>query len=122
MKNRVQFISLEEDETDLIIAFAVDDIDLGVKSLILLRTPFYEPLLDESSKGVNVSFDEDDTEQEDYNMLDSITIDDEKITIDSSLRSYILDISNIEKAEIQKMLELLKKQNFDDRFDINIDF
>ena len=123
MKNRVQFISLEEDEKDLIISFAIDDAEgLGIKSLILLRTLFYEHLLAESDKGVNVSFEEDYGEQDDSNMLDSISIDLEKIIIVSSIKNYELDISKIEKAEIDAMVELLNKQNFDDRFSINLNY
>ncbi len=51
MKHRIQFISLEEDDNDLIISFAVYEEDMGVKSLILLRTLFYEELLDENERG-----------------------------------------------------------------------
>ena len=122
MKNRVQFISLEEDEKDLIISFAIDDADLGIKSLILLRTPFYEHLLAESDKGVNVSFEGDYGEQDDYNMLDSISIYLEKIIIISSIKKYELDISNIEKEEIDEMVKLLKKTNYDNRFSINLNY
>ncbi len=104
MKNKVQFISLEEDEKDLIVSFAIDDLDLGIKSLILLRTPFYEHLLAESNKGVTVSFDEDYSEQDNYNMLDSISIDINKIIIISSIKNYELDISNVEKKEIEEMV------------------
>ena len=122
MKNRVQFISLEEDEKDLIISFAIDDEDLGIKSLILLRTLFYEHLLAESEKGVSISFEEDYSEYDDYNMLDSISIDLEKIIIISFIKNYELDISNIEKEEIDEMVKLLKKQNFDHRFSINLNY
>ena len=47
MKHKVQFISLEEDDKDLIVSFAIDDLDMGVKSLTLLRTLFYEEIMDE---------------------------------------------------------------------------
>ena len=52
MKHRVQFISLEEDDKDLIVSFAIDDLKMGVRSLILLRTLFYEELMDENEQGV----------------------------------------------------------------------
>ena len=32
MKHKVQFISLEEDDKDLIVSFAIDDPEMGVKS------------------------------------------------------------------------------------------
>lgn len=55
----VSFVSIEDIPPDLIVSFAIwqpewDDI----RSIILLRTPRYEPLRDESERGVNVS-DED---------------------------------------------------------------
>lgn len=55
----VSFVSNEDIPPDLIVSFAIwqpewDDI----RSIILLRTPRYEPLRDESERGVNVS-DED---------------------------------------------------------------
>ena len=39
MKHRVQFISLEEDENDLIVSFALDDPDLKNKGSELLMVP-----------------------------------------------------------------------------------
>ncbi len=55
----VSFVSVEDIPPDLILSFAIwqperDD----VKSIIIMRTPRYEHLLDESERGVNVS-DED---------------------------------------------------------------
>ncbi|MDX2504804.1 MAG: hypothetical protein QNL62_10050 [Gammaproteobacteria bacterium] len=55
-------------------------------------------------------------------MLDSILIDSKKIIIITSIKSYELDISNIEKEEIEEMVELLNKQNFDNRFSINLNY
>ena len=70
MKHKVQFISLEEDEKDLIVSFAVDDEKLGVKSLILHRMLFFEEVLDEDQRGVNVSMEGEYLEEEEYNMVD----------------------------------------------------
>ena len=120
MKHKVQFISLEEDDKDLIVSFAVDDPEMGIKSLILLRTLFFEEFLGEEERGVKVSLEGDYFEQEDYNMLNNIKISNDEIVIKSSFREYQLDISNIEKSEIEDMVELLKKQNYDNRFTIHI--
>ena len=57
MKLKVQFINLEEDDKDLIVSFAVDDKEFGMKSLILHRTLFFEEMLDEEEKGVKVSLE-----------------------------------------------------------------
>ena len=120
MKHKVQFISLEEDDKDLIVSFTVDDPAMGEKSLILLRTLFFEEVLDEEEKGVKVSLERDYFEQEDFNMLNNIKISDDEIWIKSTFREYQLDISNVQKYEIEDMVKLLKKQNYDNRFAIHI--
>lgn len=120
MKHNVQFISLQEDDKDLIVAFVVDDAEMGSKSLILHRTLFFEELLDEEEKGVRVSLEGDAFDKEDLNMLNSFKISNDEIGIVSCFREYILDISNIDKSEIEEMIELLKKQNHDGRFTIDI--
>ena len=113
---RVQFISLEEDDKDLIVSFVIDDQDIGVKSLILHRTLFFEHLLDEWERGVKVSLEDDYFEQEDFNMLDSIKINDDEIWIKSTYRKYHLDIHRVENTEIEEMVRLLNKQNYDNKF------
>lgn len=120
MKHKVQFISLEEDDKDLIVSFAIDDPEMGVKSLILLRTLFFEELLDEEERGVKVSLEGDNFEQEDFNTLNDIKLTDKEILIKSCFREYQLDISNITDSEIDDMVKLLQKQNYDNRFDIHI--
>ena len=120
MIHRVQFISLEEDDKDLIVSFAIDDVNLGVKSLILHRTLFFEHVLDEGERGVRVSLDDDYFDQEDFNMLNSIKISNDEILVESTFREYHLNISRIEDSEIDEMRQLLKKQNYDNRFTILI--
>ena len=120
MIHKVKFITLEEDDKDLIVSFAVDDPPMGVKSLILLRTLFFEEVLDEEEKGVNVSLEGDYFEQDDFNILNNIKISDDGIWIKSTFKEYQLDISNVQKSEIEDMVKLLKKQNHDNRFTIHI--
>lgn len=120
MKHTVKFIGLAEDEKDLIVSFAIDDPQMGVKSLILLRTLFFEEVLDEEERGVKVSMEGDYFEQEDYNILKSFKISANKIDIKTPFREYQLDISEIPKTEIEDMLSLLRKQNYDNKFTIQI--
>jgi len=120
MKHKVQFVSLEEDDKDLIVSFAIDDPEMGVRSLILLRTLFYEELMDEEERGVKVSLEGDEFEQEYLNVLNSIKIRADVIEIVSLFREYQLDTSILEESEIQDMVELLMKQNYDNRFAIHI--
>jgi len=120
MKHKVQFISLEEDEGDLIVSFAMDDPALGVKSLILHRAILFEQVLDEEEKGVKVSLEGDYFKHEDFNTLSHISISDDKIEIKTPFKEYQLDITGIEKSEINAMVKLLRKQNFDNRFVLQI--
>ena len=120
MKHKVQFISLEEDDKDLIVAFAIDDAEMGIKSLILHRTLFFEEFIDEEERGVKVSLEDDYFVQEDFNMLNDIKINNDKIRIKSSFREYKLDISKVQQSEIEDMVALLKKQNYDNRFTLHI--
>ena len=55
----VSFISVEDEPPDLILSFAIWQPEFDdIRSLILIRTPGFEMLLDESERGVKVS-DED---------------------------------------------------------------
>ena len=120
MIHTVKFINLEETEKDLIISFAIDDHEFDINSLTLLRTLFFEEILPEEERGVYVTFEDDSFEQEDFNMLNSIEISDSVILIESTFREYHLDVSKLEKADIEKMVKLLKKQNYDNRFTMHI--
>jgi hypothetical protein len=53
-------------------------------------------------------------------VLNSIKIRADEVEIVSLFREYHLDTSMIEESEIQDMVELLKKQNYDNRFAIHI--
>ena len=120
MTYTVKFINLEETDKDLIISFAIEGLGFDINSLTLLRTLFFEEVLPEGERGVHVTYEGDLFEQEDFNMLSSIKISDGIAWIKSTFREYCLDISKLEKTDIEEMVELLKKQNYDNRFTINI--
>jgi hypothetical protein len=116
MKYTVDFMSFEEDDKDLIISFAIPDEALGVKSLILHRTLFFEEVLDEEEKGVNVSMEGEECENEAFNTLVKIEIKDTEVIICSKYSQYVLDLSRIEALDKSHMIRLLMKQNHDERF------
>lgn len=120
MRHEVQFISLEEDEKDILIAFVVPDKEIDVKSLILHRTLFFEELLDEEEKGVKVSLEGEEFEQDHLNTLIKIEINNKEIKILSKFSEYNLDISRIDDSDINDMIKLLNKQNYDSRFIVEI--
>ena len=121
MNDKVAFLDLEDDDKDLIVSFALEDSERGVRSLILLRTPCYEALIDEEERGVSVSLEGDYFDLGDFNMLNEIKIQANTIEIKSTFREYQLDSSNLQQSEIKDMLKLLTKQNFDNRFALQID-
>jgi len=116
----VSFINLEESDKDLIVSFAIDDPEMGIRSLILHRTLFFEEFLDENERGVNVSLGGSANENESLDMLERIEINKGEIKIKSILNEYQLDTSKIEPSEIDEMVSLLRKQNHDDRFLIHV--
>ena len=114
----VEFISLEDDEKDIVVSFAIPDKDTGVKSLILHRTLFFEELLPDQERGVMVSFEGELFSEAAPNMLKSIELSDQKIEINAIYRSYVVDVSKISGKDMTDLKLLVKKQNYDHRFQI----
>ena len=113
----VSFISIEDDPPDLILSFAIwlpvlDDI----KSLILMRTPEYEFILDETERGVKVS-DEALLDEED-DMLKKIEFGDDFVRIITDHHQFELDLRKVDKEDIEQAKSFLKRMNFDNRFEI----
>jgi hypothetical protein len=106
-----------EDGTDLIVSFAIPAGESGdVKSLTLLRTPKYEFALDESERGVNISYEDfPDGRNE---SLKKLVIEGNLVTITTDYGTYTVNIENVDQAEIQESRQILKKMNFDGRFEL----
>jgi len=118
MSHPVEFIAIERDENDLILSFAIKDEKTGVKSLILHRTLFCEEFIPDDERGVKVSLEGESFPEESLNMLESIEISKNKITIKAKYRSYLVNVSKIDKADISELKLLVSKQNYDNRFKI----
>lgn len=115
----VSFIRTEETD-DLIVAFAIEDLEPGeVKSLILLRTPKYEFVLEDHERGVSVSHD-DQPEVED-DLLRRVSLASDVVTIDTTYNRYELDVSRVDREKLQKVCTILRRMNFDDRFTLELD-
>ena len=111
----VSFLTVETTDKDLILSFAVMDPDeaTDIDSLILMRTPVYEPLLDEWERGGSVSFERHDPEEDDF--LGEVQWDEDTATIrlKTRLHTYRLDLSKIDGRSLSAMRKILKKMNFD---------
>ena len=115
---KVQFLGLEDSDKDIIVSFAIGKSPGDIVSLILHRQLFYEELMEEEERGVHVSLENENISDNELNMLCDFKLSGNEIEIKSTLRSYKLDVSSIEKEEIDEMLDLLKKQNYDNRFSL----
>jgi hypothetical protein len=112
----VKFMTIEDDDNDLIVSFAIADESIwGVLSLTLLRTPNFEFALPEEERGVNVSH-ESFPEKGLFEMLRRIRISPPTVTIETTRRQYELDVSAVEPDQIQSSLRMLERMNFDARF------
>lgn len=114
---RVAFITNESDD-DLIVSFAITQGEPGeIRSLILMRTPKYEFLFNEFERGVRFS-DEDCMDEDD--MLRSIKISQYVIHLQTLQRDYSLDIYGIDKEELKRAVQILRKMNFDNAFELRV--
>ena len=117
MKN-VSFITTEKGD-DLIVSFAISGSSFSdVKSLTLLRTPKYDFILDDSERGVRVSYD--DFPDDDDDLLVAIEIKGQRVTIRTRHRDYDLSLRGVDPKEIEEAATILKKMNVDDRFFLQI--
>ena len=116
----VSFISIE-DEDDFILSFYVTSPDdpSGGRSLILSRDKRWEQLVDECERGVTFSDEArlgDTGSGKEY--LESINLGRSIVEIESTRRTYKLDVSRVDESELRAAKKILKKMNYDDRFDL----
>lgn len=99
----VEFITIE-DETDLIVSFAIAP--SAYQSLTLLRSPQYEDLLPDFERCAYASFDP--SEPADDPLL-SVHWKQSKVTVTTCRHVYELDISIVDEVEITEAKTVLKK-------------
>ena len=108
---RVNFITTEQKD-DLIVSFAVaaGDFPGDILSLTLLRTPKYEFILGPDERGVSVSWEEDEDEQE---LLLEIKYSGDTVKLNTTTREFTLDVSHVDDDDLNRMRKVLHKMNFD---------
>jgi len=113
----VSFITVETGD-DLILSFAVQrhDDPSEIESLILMRTPKYEFILEEHERGVMVSFERHVDDQDDYLQKIDYLEADAVVRIQTSSREYELDVRKVDVSDVKKMRKILKKMNYDQKF------
>ena len=108
---RVDFITTERGD-DLIVSFAIaaGDFPGDVLSLTLLRTPKYEFILDPNERGISVSWEEDEDENE---LLLAVERSGDVVKLKTTTRQFILDMSHVEDDDLRRMRKVFHKMNFD---------
>ena len=117
--DHVDFITTETGD-DLIVSFAICGDEPGeVRSVTLLRTPKYEFIMDASERGVPVS--DEDLENDDRNILESITFLGFQVHIVSRLTEHRLDCIDVDPTEVADAKKIVHQMNFDNQFRVRTD-
>jgi hypothetical protein len=112
-----RFISIEDEGSDLILSFAIDDEIIGIRSLILMRTPKFEMLSPKAEQGVSVSFEGQD-EYNENDLLVKASLSKDQANFLTRRDKYEVDISKVGSSDKKNMLKLLNKMNFDASFEL----
>ena len=108
------FIRVEDTGPDLILSFALGTGSFDIRSLILMRTPLYEPLLAEWERGVSVSLEGEF--EEDPKMLKAFKVQDRSLIIETDEGAYQLNLSTVDLKEMKAMTAFIARMNFDHTF------
>ena len=104
------------------LCFAVQSLDdpMEIESLIFTRTPETEFIFEEEERGVKVSFERDEDEDQcdtlekfDYAKSEGV------VRIKTNFVEYELDVQKVDPDELKDMQKILKKMNFDQRFQMS---
>lgn len=115
----VSFMDLEETDKDLILSFALDIGEGGVKSLLLHRSIFFEFVMPEEERGTKVSLEDDDLGEEEYiNTLECVTFDDKIMKIKARFSYHEIDLRKLQVEEIEQIKVSLALHNYDNRFEV----
>jgi hypothetical protein len=115
----VSFVTVEEEDDQIVSFFVLEPDDwMTGRSIILMRTPKYEPLLPIEEWGVSVSDEEVDDDDDLVNLLQSIRFDGHIVEIKSTALHHYLDVHQVEPEELDAAKKLLKKMNRDKRFEL----
>jgi hypothetical protein len=115
MTERVPFITVETGD-DLIVSFGLGP--YATTSLTLLRTPKFEHLLPTSGRGVSVTDESSSTGTQ--CLLVAVQWQGNSVHIQSTAKTYMLDVSSVAPDEINEAIAVLKQMNFDNRFKIDV--
>ena len=115
--DRAEFITVEQTPKDLILSFAIAP--SAQYSLVLLRSPPYEFLLPEEERGITIAMVPRDADA-DRNLLLSVVWKGTRVDLRSQMRTYVVDVSMVDKGEISAGQKLLRQMAKDGVADVRI--
>ena len=117
----VAFISVETSD-DFILSFFVTQPNdpMDGRSIILMRDRKWEHLIPDGERRVKVTDENRHDDEWQDNFLEQIQLDESRMELKSTLFERKLDLSRLESSDLKAIRKLLKKMNFDKRFDLEI--
>lgn len=91
-------------------AVSAGDFPGDIISLTLLRTPKYEFIFYPNERGISVSWEEDEDEEE---QLLKIKYSGDIVKLNTTRREFILDVFHIDDGDLIRMCKVFHKMNFD---------
>ena len=112
MMDSVQFITIQDDD-DLILSFSFEEgTEFGVEGFMLHRCPKYEFALMPHERGSSVTWTDDD----EIVTVESFELSRASVMITTRYRQYAFDISGLSDREVKVIRKIVRKKNFDNRF------
>jgi hypothetical protein len=104
----VSFITIEDDE-DLIVAFAVSMGQPGDIATVILHRTKYDFLLPQEERGVVVSHER--FPEQDRELARRIVVAGSDVDIESTVRTYLLDLSAVDPEELAEARRVLERMH-----------
>ena len=112
----VQFTTIEEND-DLVLSFSFKEgTEFGIDGFCIQRTPKLEFALDVHERGASIDWTEDD----EVILVKKVELSRREIKINSQYEQYIFDVSKLPDEEYSDIIKILKKMNFDNKFELII--
>ena len=114
--DKVNF-TIIEDGIDLVLSFSFDEgTEFGIDGFVMERTPKLECALQPHERGASIDWTDDDV----IILVTKVKLSKDTIKIHSQKKNYEFDISKLDENDINEIKNILKKMNFDNCFQLDI--
>lgn len=106
-----------ESGRDLIVGFGLEP-DC-VDSLIIMRTPEFEQLLDEHERGASISHSA--RRSEERSLLVAVDWNGDTVRLRATDRTFSVDVHRVDEEDVSEAKRIFELMNFDGRFSLSLD-